>query len=162
MRLVCKTTSIIQNSTRKNIKIQERTAQDKILWHWIIFCFIRFLRDKMLFWYFRQPVRKTKSCDVVWWGTKISVFVMSLASSLSCTWNSFTNQILDKNISLSCPLFFSKSNALLKRKWYNPFKVHKICISNYIEIWVVILGVSKVKSSKCNIWMKRTLKRMSS
>jgi len=52
MRLVCKTTSIIQNSTRKNIKIQERTAQDKILWHWIIFCFIRFLRDKMLFWYF--------------------------------------------------------------------------------------------------------------
>jgi len=41
--------------------------------------------DEMLFWYFRQLVRGTKSCDVVWRGTKISVFVMSLASSLFCT-----------------------------------------------------------------------------
>jgi len=49
----------------------------------------------MLFWYFRQLVRGTKSCTVVWWGTKIWVFVLSLASSLSCIWNSFTNQTLD-------------------------------------------------------------------
>jgi len=50
----------------------------------------------MLLWYFRQLVRGTKSCVVVWWWTKISVFVLSLASCLSCTtWNSFTNQTLD-------------------------------------------------------------------
>jgi len=67
VRLVCKTTSTIQNSTWKNNTIQGRTSHDKFLWHWIIFCFIRFLGDKMLFWYFRQHVRGTKSCVVVWW-----------------------------------------------------------------------------------------------
>jgi len=46
--LVCKTTSIVRNNTRKNSTIQGRTTQDKFLWQLIIFCFIRFLGDEML------------------------------------------------------------------------------------------------------------------
>jgi len=60
VRLVCKTASTIQNSTRKNSTMQGRTTQNKFLCHWIIFCFIWFLGDEMLFWYFKQPVRGTK------------------------------------------------------------------------------------------------------
>jgi len=50
---------IEQHNTRQNSfskKTQGRTVQNKFLWHWIIFCFIRFLEDGMLFWYFRQLV----------------------------------------------------------------------------------------------------------
>jgi len=32
----------------------------------LAFCFIRILGDEILFWYFRQLVRGTKSCVVVW------------------------------------------------------------------------------------------------
>jgi len=33
-------------STRQN-----NTTQDKYFWYWIFFCLIRFLLNKMLFWY---------------------------------------------------------------------------------------------------------------
>jgi len=82
--LVCKTVSTRQNSTKQNNTTQGRTTYNKFLLYWIIFRFIRFLKEEMLFWCFRQLVRGTKSCVVVWWGTKISVFVLSLASRLSC------------------------------------------------------------------------------
>jgi len=53
-----------------------------------------FWETKCYFGILDNFVRWTKSCDVVWWGTKISIFVLSLASSLSWTWNNFTNQTL--------------------------------------------------------------------
>jgi hypothetical protein len=42
------------------------------------FYVVRCLVNKRLFWYFRQLVQRTKSCPVVQWGTRISVFVLSL------------------------------------------------------------------------------------
>ena len=65
----------------------------KFLWHLLIFSLIQFLVDKMLFLYFRQLVRDTKSCVVVWWGT-ISVFVLPLPLVCPVPETVFTNQKL--------------------------------------------------------------------
>jgi len=48
------------HNTRENNTGQIFMALNNFLY------FIRFLGDKMLFWYFRQPICGTKSCVVVW------------------------------------------------------------------------------------------------
>ena len=133
--------------------IQDRIIQDKLLWYWIIFGFIRFFMDKRLFWYFREfKVEQKVWCCLM--RNKNFNLCRVLASSLSCSLNNFINQTL---CNLSCvviSLFFSVSNSpaifilvlgtnylylylnywkiYLTRKWKmtnNPRqKVNKLCI----------------------------------
>jgi len=99
-----------------DITTQDRTTQSTLLWYWIIFGLIRFFMGKILFWYFRQLVSGTKSCVVVLWGSKISVFVLSFASSSFCPWNDLQIKRLTTWVVLYCPLFFEQIKHTLRIK----------------------------------------------
>ena len=97
VRLICKMKVLdrtVQDSTRQNSTGQTFTILNK-------FCLVWYLMEKMLFWWFRKVVLRTKSCPMVQWGTRISDFVQSLDPQFVQYQWQFSNQT---QYNRSCPV----------------------------------------------------------
>ena len=103
VRLICKMKVLdrtVHDSTRQNITGQTFTILNK-------FCLVWYLMEKMLFWWFRKVVLRTKSCPMVQWGTRISDFVQSLDPQFVQYQWQFSNQTqYNRSCPVQSPVFY--------------------------------------------------------
>jgi len=124
----------LQNSKywTEQYKTEQHNTRQNSTWQILIafndfFCFIWFLGDEMLFWYFRQLVRGTKSCVVVWWETKISVL--------------YLKQFYKSNIGqlkLLCHVLQFLANQTHSRESKYSFRYIGLCGKNMIISWISV------------------------